>query len=229
MNPSTYKGCTQFTIFGERCSGTNYIEELMLANFHIKIVWEYGWKHMWTLPESRIANSDQTLFIGVIRNELDWLNSFKRSPHHIPPSCRIDLGSFLFNPIFSATKDGTILEKPNNNLFELRARKNKFLKETMPKLVDNYILFQYEEISKNYESILSNLQVKFNLQKKNKQFVNITYYKKTVEKAYVPKSISFTYEDIQELAKQRGMKLKVTDKPDGTSVLKLDAVVDHTK
>ncbi len=220
MNSPTDKGCTRFTIFGERCSGTNYIEELMLANFHINVVWEYGWKHMWSLPDCRNNNSNKTLFIGVIRNELDWLNSFNRTPHHIPPICRKNLSSFLFDPILSTTKDGVVLETANNNIFELRARKIKFLKETMPSIVDNYILLQYEEISKNYEAILSNLQTKFNLKKKNKEFVNITYYKKVQKKTFVPKPISFTYENIQELAQQRDLKLEIPDKPDGTSVLK---------
>ena len=33
------------TIYGERCSGTNYLEELIVSNFDVKITWEYGWKH----------------------------------------------------------------------------------------------------------------------------------------------------------------------------------------
>ena len=35
---------TQFTIFGERCSGTNYLEECILNNFDINVTWKYGWK-----------------------------------------------------------------------------------------------------------------------------------------------------------------------------------------
>ena len=33
------------TIYGERCSGTNYLENLLLLNFDIEIVWDYGSKH----------------------------------------------------------------------------------------------------------------------------------------------------------------------------------------
>ena len=34
-----------FTIFGERCSGTNYVQQLILKNFDTEITWKYGWKH----------------------------------------------------------------------------------------------------------------------------------------------------------------------------------------
>jgi len=222
MNLSTDKECIQFTIFGERCSGTNYIEELMLANFHINYTCNYGWKHMSPLPDCSDNNSSKTLFIGVIRNELDWLNSFKRTPHHISPYQYRDLSKFMFNPLISLRYNGSIIESTNNNIFELRARKNTFLKETMPTLVENYVLFQYEDISKNYESILTNLQSRFNLKPKSNKFVNIKYYKKRKDKVFVPKPVQFTYKDIQELAKKRGMMLTVTDAPDGTSTLKLD-------
>ena len=217
--------CTQFTIFGERCSGTNYLELLITANFHINVTWEYGWKHMRSQPTCRNSKTNETLFIGVIRNEIDWLNSFKRSPYHVPDVLSNNLSAFLFDPFYSVINN-KIIERANN-IFDLRARKNKYLKETMPTLVNNYMLFQYEEISKNYESILTNLQLKFNLKPKNNKFKNITSYKK-YRHAYVPTPNQFTYADIQELAKKRGMILDITDAPDGTSILKLDAVADAT-
>ena len=33
------------TIYGERCSETNYLEQLLINNFDIDITWKYGWKH----------------------------------------------------------------------------------------------------------------------------------------------------------------------------------------
>ena len=32
-------------IYGERCSGTNYLESLIKLNFNVEITWLYGWKH----------------------------------------------------------------------------------------------------------------------------------------------------------------------------------------
>ena len=35
----------KYTIYGERCSGTNYLESIININFDSNITWEYGWKH----------------------------------------------------------------------------------------------------------------------------------------------------------------------------------------
>jgi len=70
------------TIYGERCSGTNYLEELLLLNFDVETVWDYGWKHFFGFND--LTNSDDTLFIGIIRNLEDWINSLYREKHHLP-------------------------------------------------------------------------------------------------------------------------------------------------
>ena len=36
---------TKYTIYGERCSGTNYLEDIISKNFNVEITWRYGWKH----------------------------------------------------------------------------------------------------------------------------------------------------------------------------------------
>ena len=33
------------TIYGERCSGTNYLENLIKINFDVEVKFDYGWKH----------------------------------------------------------------------------------------------------------------------------------------------------------------------------------------
>ena len=35
----------KYTIYGERCCGTKYLQELITKNFNTPITWEYGWKH----------------------------------------------------------------------------------------------------------------------------------------------------------------------------------------
>ena len=54
----------QVTIYGERCSGTNYLEQLLLSNFEVEITWEYGWKHFF--GHADLSNSDDVLFIGIV-------------------------------------------------------------------------------------------------------------------------------------------------------------------
>jgi hypothetical protein len=74
------------TIYGERCSGTNYLEELLRLNFNVEIVWNFGWKHFFGTND--LSHSDDVLFIGIIRNLEDWINSFYREQHHLPPQLK---------------------------------------------------------------------------------------------------------------------------------------------
>ena len=72
----------KFTIYGERCSGTTYLEDLMSINFDTKITWEYGHKHFFGFND--FNNSDDILFIAIIRNLPDYINSLYREKHHLP-------------------------------------------------------------------------------------------------------------------------------------------------
>ena len=63
----------KFTVFGERCSGTNFLEQAILQNFDLEITWDYGWKH-W-IGHHKFQNTeyeDETLFIGIIREPLGY-------------------------------------------------------------------------------------------------------------------------------------------------------------
>ena len=90
-----------FTIYGERCSGTNFLEELITNNFNITITWKYGWKHFFGFYNfKKTQEENETLFIGIVRNPIDWLYSFHTNPHHIPPHNR-PLMNFLNNEFYS--------------------------------------------------------------------------------------------------------------------------------
>ena len=46
-------------IYGERCSGTNYLEELLEINFVVERIEEkYGWKHFYYSFNQIIKNDD---------------------------------------------------------------------------------------------------------------------------------------------------------------------------
>ena len=83
----------KFTIYGERCSGTNYLESLMVNNFDVSITWDYDWKHFFGWHS--LNNSDDTLFIGIVRNPVDWLNSFYKN--HIIYHCNCVPNNFILN------------------------------------------------------------------------------------------------------------------------------------
>ena len=173
------------TIYGERCSGTNYLEKLLCENFDIEITWDYGWKHFFGF--NNLNNTDNVLFIGIIRNLEDWINSLYRNKYHLPFELIESTDAFLNNTFYSMYDDGSEIISDRNletnerykNIFELRHVKNKYLIETMPKLVNNYCLITYDDLCKNFIDVINKIK-NFNLPVKNNiEFpINIFYHEK---------------------------------------------------
>jgi len=190
--------CNKFTIYGERCSGTNYLEELMLKNFDINVTWDYGWKHYFghrNLQNTKDVNT--TLFLGIVRDPISWINSFYKEQHHVGGSRR-NIKAFLLNRFYSVHPDNSVhledlnyvTKKMYRNIFEMRFYKNFYLINIMPKKVKNYSLITYKNLKKNTHEILNMLQEKHNLKKKFPFYQNITHYKKNTGKTFYEKEIS---------------------------------------
>ena len=184
----------KYTIYGERCSGTNYLEQLMLHNFDIEVTWEYGWKHFFGFND--LSNTEDVLFIGIIRNLCDWINSLYRKKHHLKPELTKDVDSFLNNTFYSVDKENNEYmtdrhiktKKRYKNIFELRYTKNNFLLETMPKLVKNYCIITYDNLIENFLNVMNKIKSYGLIVKTNINFpVNVYYYKKNEDITYVPK------------------------------------------
>jgi len=183
-----------FTIYGERCSGTNYLELLIKKNFDLPVSWDYGWKHYFGF--SNLSNSNETLFLGIVRHPLDWINSLWINPHHIVYSTKKDRNSFLNNKIWSIHDNGDTAEKhdfgkdnlqsfnlneknrPYDNIFELRRVKTEYLYYKMSFLVNNYYFIKYEDLKYKTDEVLRLISQKFNLSLKNSVVENIHTYKK---------------------------------------------------
>jgi len=170
----------KYTIYGERCSGTNYLENIININFDINITWEYGWKHFFGFQNEKLKNSDDTLFICIIRDPVDWINSFYREKHHLPLrykkklSKEETLNEFL-NKKFWSFNDGNknrdvskeIMEDRNifngkryKNIFELRHFKIKWMFENLPKKVKHYIIIKYEDLINDFNNTLIKIKDK---------------------------------------------------------------------
>ena len=175
-----------FTILGERCSGTNFLENAMTKNFNIPLTWKFGSKHFFGF--NSFEDSDDILFIGIARNPVDWMNSLFRQPYHLQLNLTKNKENFLngefwsFNGIHSGSKDGKEKMEDRNiytgerykNIFECRKVKLKFLLDDMSGKVKNYIFIKYEDLRDNYDETLDIINNKFNLQSKRK---NNTYKK----------------------------------------------------
>lgn len=195
-----------FTICGERCSGTNFLYHLMARNFfNLFYTQEFGTTHsFWWFNQAidyaklnrmkysekavTLADSENCLFIFIIRNPYDWLRSFYLQPHHVHKSLlRQNFFYFISSPWKSTGEfDCRQAEIDNcnpdtnqsfSNILELR--KYKILHSlTLSKLVDNYLLVRYEDIEKTPAEFVHFVAHYYNL-KKIPEFTPINTYKGT--------------------------------------------------
>jgi hypothetical protein len=211
----------KFVILGERCSGTNFLEESIKQNFHINYTAEYGNKHFFCFNDYSKKNTDDTLFIGIIRNPIYWLNSFSKELYHVP-NINKNTQNFLFNEFYSVLDNHHLLKNTNminfnnnneiinlndlnyitgkkyKNIFELRKLKNFYLTNIIQTKVKNYILINYEDLLYNYDKTLILIKEKFNLLRKSSEFIKITNYKKSTTYTYKQqRSITFINELIK--------------------------------
>jgi hypothetical protein len=74
----------KYHLFSERCSGSNYFEAALAANFPgLEPCYDYGYKH-WLIPrflDEQAFPSDR-LYVLVNRNPIDWLRSIHTQPWH---------------------------------------------------------------------------------------------------------------------------------------------------
>ena len=165
----------KFTIYGERCSGTNYLEQIINLNFDVQITWEYGWKHFFGLDKVKnLENSDDALFICIVRNPVDWINSLFRKKHHIADHLRENINNFLNDEFYSYQDNQNLYGYRNEiladrniytgkrykNIFELRHTKLKWMIEDLPKKVKNYILIKHEDLLDNFNETLYKIKDK---------------------------------------------------------------------
>jgi hypothetical protein len=194
------------TIYGERCSGTNYLEELILLNFDVEITWHYGWKHFFGFIDT--SNSDDTLFIGIVRNLTDWVNSLYRERHHLPSELTQNVDTYLNNTFYSVHDNNDEMMYDRNmetnerykNIFELRRVKNKYLIKKMPDLVKNYTLITHDDLNANFRHVMKKLKDCGLKIKDNIEFpLNISYYKKFKHVSFKKKNNTISKETIYKL------------------------------
>ena len=196
-----------FTIYGERCSGTNFLEKAIEENFDLKITWDYDFKHWFGHHQFKNnEKEDETLFLGIIRNPINWIDSFFKKPYHLPLSNKKNIKNFLFNECCSFDDDtqneimldrNIITKKRYKNIFELRYTKNNYLIHNMPKNVKNYLLLRYEDLYDNYDLILGYLEKKFKLIRKNTDFKKIVNYKGKEDTLFIKKNIKLKKKHVE--------------------------------
>jgi hypothetical protein len=210
-----------FTIYGERCSGTTFLEEAITSNFNLPVMWYYDWKHFFgsydfdaDKKESEAngtgAPADNTLFIGIVRNPVRWLHSFSKRKQYIPSEIQT-LGNFFQHEFYSVNENDEVIAEDVHlttkerfkNIFELRKVKNDFLINEMPTKVQNYIFLTYEDLLNKYDETLDVIKNKFGLTQAHPEYVKIpnhtidgTIFTGERELDFTPKIIQYIWDNV---------------------------------
>src|SRR6056300_465432 len=111
----------KYHIYGERSSGTNFLEDSLIKNFdainafndgektdilskNVDLTCEkfkkYGHKH-WFGNHLDLSGTDDTLFICIVRDPINWLNSMYRTPRCLDRSMVKSQDTFLTSEVVS--------------------------------------------------------------------------------------------------------------------------------
>ena len=195
-----------YTIYGERCSGTNYLENLMKLNFNIEYNNSNGNKHFFGHIDN-FTHSEDTLFICIVRNLPDWVNSLYRELYHLPLKYKTGLSDvqkideFLNQQFFSINDfqhnykswSKEIMDDRNiytgnryKNIYELRHTKLKYMIEDLPKKVHNCILIKYDDLLDDFDNVMFKLKATGLIVKPEVVFpLNTFLYKKDPNRVFV--------------------------------------------
>jgi hypothetical protein len=169
----------KFCVFGERCSGTTYLEELINLNFDLQHTDEFGDKHLFHL--NGFENSDTTLFIGIERELISWLDSFAKTPHQVRPYCPLNYEQLYFKPITSKYAEYT---ETDLTIMECRMRKSNLIRKVFPTKVKNFYFITYEDLKADPLAFLIHIQKSFHLPVIPIFPTNWVYYKEDQTKLF---------------------------------------------
>ncbi len=198
-------------IFGERSSGTNYLERLIEANLLDAVLTrEYGFKHCFQRKGLRKPIDEECNFVIIYRNPYNWLRSLHRVPHHAPEMLGKTFSDFirhqpwrtyLGEEWFSRNPyERNSIIKPANlreeyrNVIDLRTSKIRLF-ESFKNASSRIEYLRYEDLRDNPEVCLNRLAESFGLEACT-NLRNISSYKKTGKKYRPTRYIRIRKQDL---------------------------------
>ncbi len=172
-------GIRHVQIFGERCSGTNFLRSLVSDMFRgVQMTKAFGGKHWYIRDHQprgrpnettdqqcvrRLDDSADTLFLVIHRNPYDWLRSLQRTPYHAWTHDSLPLQEFVtkpwvssevsqVNPTWSIRDDGYYFIEEAANVLELRALKLRHLLG-LEGVVPNVAFVRYDHLAADPKSL----------------------------------------------------------------------------
>lgn len=164
-----------FTIYGERHSGTNWLEKLIKNTFSLPVTWNYDHKHFFGCCSwNKLNTAHNTLFIGIVRNIYNWIGGMKKIPYHLSSNNLLDIKPWESAKALlhhSYCDSHWYTKEKYNDIFDMRDNKIKFLYIYMPYLVNNYVFIRYEDLIEYNNEIIYLISNIYNLKIKNEKLI----------------------------------------------------------
>lgn len=206
-------------IYGERCSGTNYLEQLINKNFNLQIRWAFGWKHWHSFSQfpKFEYDLDEWLFLVIYRNPLDWLRSLYRQQHHFPDSIKtLNFSDFLRNQWWSVFKGQEHMSDRNpltqeryKNILKMRGGKHHNYLELKNK-VKNVYYINYDLLNLDRRKIIRDISHTFKIPLRKGFVDQITSYKGLGKIKYIKtKYDSISEDDLNFIKEELDLELEI--------------------
>jgi hypothetical protein len=205
-----------FTVLGERCSGTHFVQYAIHFNFCIDFFkgsrhfFGHGDDHNEVTPQKthNFYDPEETLYVCVVRDPVEWVDSFYKQPHHVPHANKRNPMTFMTNEFHSIHEEGAekneeIMEDRHietkqryKDIFELRRVKNNYMMNELPRLVPYTTLIRYEDMRDRYDETLNRLATVYSLKRRfTDRYVKTIKYKGTYNAMYFRKPVLLDSEE----------------------------------
>jgi hypothetical protein len=151
-------------IYGERNSGTIYLEWLIHKNLVAEVVegFEFGWKHRIAPAQDELSDlmKNEILFLCLVKNPYSWLLSMHKRPYQHEILKDINFSEFIRYSYGDYKNPVVLWNMKNRSYMELG------------KNVRQHMIVKYEDILRDPKTKLDQIAEKFSIEKPG-LFINI--------------------------------------------------------
>ena len=144
-------------IYGERNTGTIYLEWLLIKNLIVEIQedFQYGWKHRLAPGEDEITDKmkKETLYVCLVKNPYSWLLSMHKRPYNHPSLKELSFSQFI-KYSYGDYKNPVVMWNLKNRSYT-----------NLGLYADNHIIIKYEDILIEPKEVMGEISEKFNINK----------------------------------------------------------------
>jgi len=144
-------------IYGERNTGTIYLEWLLKKNLDVELVdgFEFGWKHRLAPGEEEMTEvmKREVIYLCLIKNPYSWLLSMHKRPYHHEKLRELSFAEFI-RVSYGDYRNPVVMWTLKNRSYD-----------NLGKFLDHHMLIKYEDILKDPKKAIEDVTEKFGIEK----------------------------------------------------------------